>query len=664
MKNIYITLSLAIVALLVTGAIGCKKGFLDIQPPSSITPDVYLQDESQLAAYTMNRYNYLTPFRIGMDINTDNQMSNIASDTYTANQYQVPLNGGNWSFAEIYQINNFLDDVLPRWNAGTITGSQEKIAHYIGEMYFFRANQYVNKLYSFGDFPIIKHRLSTRSEDLIAASKRMPQNEVARFIISDLDSAILLMSPSPIAGGKNRLYGTVAQLLKSRIALYEASWLKYFKNTAFVPGTADWPGKGTYPEFQYAAGSIEAETNWFYERAIESAEAVADAVALTPNTKTLRQSVNDLYNPYLEMYGAVDMESFSEILLWQKHDIGLGIVHANTGYAATGNYSAGLTRGLMDSYLMADGRPTYAATPGLPYKGDDITSDLVQNRDPRMFLFVKQPWQVNGLIGSVGANTKGHPIEPYPDIYTASPEDKYTTGFACRKGWNPDIALWVNLQSSTGRIVYRAAEAYLNYIEAYYERYGTINGKADGYWKALRTRAGIAADYNITISNTVMSRETLDWGAYSGGQLLSDATLYNIRRERRVELMAEGFRMMDLKRWRSLDQLKTTPYHVEGLKIYSDKIAAANWFGPNSEWLVAPYVSPRSESEYMKPLEVMRMNNPIVNQGGVTWRMAHYLEPIAISNFKAGSLQSSGFTDSPIYQNPFWGMVSGEPAKQ
>ena len=62
-----------------------------------------------------------------------------------------------------------------------------------------------------------------------------------------------------------------------------------------------------------------------------------------------------------------------------------------------------------------------------------------------------------------------------------------------------------------------------------------------------------------------MSREKADWGSYSAGSQV-DATLYNIRRERRVELAAEGFRFNDLKRWRSLDQVKDV--HVQGINFW------------------------------------------------------------------------------------------------
>src|SRR5690625_7937357 len=107
-----------------------------------------------------------------------------------------------------------------------------------------------------------------------------------------------------------------------------------------------------------------------------------------------------------------------------------------------------------------------------------------------------------------------------------------------------------------GASIFRAAEAYLNYIEASYLLNGSIDGKADQYWRAIRERAGIQPDYMVTVNATNMQLEAKnDFGAYSAGQILNDPILYNIRRERRSELMAEGLRYFDLKRWRALDQL-------------------------------------------------------------------------------------------------------------
>ena len=52
--------------------------------------------------------------------------------------------------------------------------------------------------------------------------------------------------------------------------------------------------------------------------------------------------------------------------------------------------------------------------------------------------------------------------------------------------------------------------------------------------------------------------------------------MYNIRRERRCELIEEGMRMADLKRWRALDQLdyKNFPneaYRVSGMNLWESE---------------------------------------------------------------------------------------------
>ncbi len=48
-----------------------------------------------------------------------------------------------------------------------------------------RAWQYLGKLQTLGDFPIVRNTLPDEQEALTEASHRRPRNEVARFIISD-----------------------------------------------------------------------------------------------------------------------------------------------------------------------------------------------------------------------------------------------------------------------------------------------------------------------------------------------------------------------------------------------------------------------------------------------------------------------------------------------
>lgn len=628
----------------------CEKDFLDREPISSITPEQYLWDEAELASYAIDRYGTFPTHgqwsfgTFGIDANTDNMASFSYNNKFVPGQWKVGQSGGDWDFWNIRQCNYFLETVIPRWEAGKITGSTENINHYIGEIYFLRAYEYFKRVQTLGDFPIVETTIPDDYEQLTEASKRAPQSEVVRFIISDLDKAINLMLANSPDGSKNRLNKACAQLFKSRVALYEATWLKYFKNTAFVPNGPDWPGAAMdYNQgYQYQAGSIDAEIDWLLDQSMASASAVASVYSLTSNNGVLQQAVTDANNDYFDMFSAVDMSAYGEVLLWRRYDKGLGITHNVPVYAQLGNDGVGLTRGLVDSYLMANGLPIYASGSG--YMGDDYISDARQNRDGRLWLFLKEPGQINVLYEST-AGSHATPIEPYPNITNTNVEQGYSTGYTIRKGLNYDAAQCANGGGYTGAMVFRATEAYLNYIEACYEKNGSLDGTASSYWIAIRNRAGVNSDYQNTIANTQVSMEAPnDWGAYSAGQLV-DPTLYNIRRERRCELMAEGLRWMDLKRWRAMDQMITNPYHIEGFKLW----------GPMQDWYSASTltygtsnsrVSSPTLSSYLRPYE--KNGNELV-YNGYQWTMAHYLNPIAAQHFLI-----TGGENSTIYQNPGW----------
>jgi hypothetical protein len=231
-----------------------------------------------------------------------------------------------------------------------------------------------------------------------------------------------------------------------------------------------------------------------------------------------------------------------------------------------------------------------------------------------------------------------------------------STGYVQGKGHSMDYNDQVLGQDQTAFVVYRAAEAYLNYIEAEYELNGKIDSKADSYWKAIRTRAGIDPDYTKTIAATDMSKEAEnDWGAYSHGKLV-DPTLYNIRRERRCEFIGEGFRKDDLNRWRSLDQLKG--YQLEGCKIFGPM---KSLFGDKLVYDQTDQsknnVSSPELSLYLRPNQKTSVNN--LYYDGFFFYQAHYLSPISVQNFLNTASDGKTIDDSPIYQNPGWPTVAG-----
>lgn len=647
--------------------ISCND-FLDKEPISTITANQYLNKINNLDAYTIGCYSILPTHgqwdfgTFELDKNTDNMAAIAPSVIFSPGLFLVSQTGGSWWFDDIYKTNYFFDNVLPKFKTGMISGDVSRIKHDIGEMYFLRAFAYFERLKQVGDFPIITKTLPDNRDTLIYYSKRRPMNEVARFILNDLDSAsVYLLDKSP-DGKRNRLSKNCAYLFKSRVSLFEGTWLKYFKDTPFVPNGPDWTGKDKdyNKDYKFPSGNIDNEINYFLTQAMNAAKTVAENTTLENNTGIFQASATQPANSYFDMFGAEDMSPYSEVLLWRGYNQGLGVTNNVDMYETRGNNGVGTTRSMIEAFLMSNGKPIYAADNtniDNIYYGDSSIYYIPKNRDSRLQLFLKIPKDLN-LHTEPGSH--GVVVEPGPNITGTSGETKYTTGYAIRKGLNFNGKNTDQAQSANGSIIFRAVEAYLNYIEACYEKTGTIDEYADKYWRAIRTRAKVNPDYNLTIKLTDMTKEAkLDWGAYSAGKLI-DPTLFNIRRERRCELMAEGFRNMDIRRWRSMDQMIDTPYFIEGFNLW-DKMYNWSWYKTSSgksKLIEGVNVSKREFGKYLQPYRILPVNTAY---NGYRWAMAHYLDPIAIQHFIDTS-NNNDISTSPIYQNPYWSTTAGTGA--
>lgn len=632
------------------------NAFLDLEPESALSPEQYLTTEENLGAYATDLYNMFPEHERSTwgywrtDANTDDMASAQPGDAFAPGYWRVEQTGGSYAFERIYRCNYFLNFVLPLYEAGEITGVEANIRHYIGEAYFFRAWAYFEKLKALGDFPIVEEPIADDLVQLTAASKRMPRNEVARFILADLDRAIEYMSETPPVGGSNRLDDDCAHLMKSRVALYEGTWEKYFKGTAFVPNGPQWPGasKDYNQGYEFPSGDIDSEIDYFLKIAMDESKIIADKYPLTENTGVFQKSADEAANPYFNMFGAIDMSQYPEIMLWRDYGASAGLTNSVVEFAAAANSGCGITKSMVEAFVMSNGLPIYDEASG--YLGDADLLKVTENRDSRAQIFIKKPGDTN--LHSAGG-PESYTTEPWPNVVHSTASMKYTTGYAIRKGLNFDGAQSFRNESEVGLIVFRAVEAYLNYMEACYERTGSLDGDAKTYWSKIRNRAHVA-DFQTTIEHTVMEEEKDDWGAWSAGQLV-DATLYNIRRERRCELMAEGYRGADIRRWRSLDQLIDTPYHVYGVNLWEKLASNADFLKDNPGGLKeGENVSPRSFGNYLAPYHIMQ-NNRVYN--GYSWRMAHYLDPIAVQHFLITG--DGDVNASPLYQNPGWPVQAG-----
>ena len=156
-------------------------------------------------------------------------------------------------------------------------------------------------------------------KDLVEASKRQPRNLVARQILSDMDKAIDKLQVN--FANKVRINKYAALAMKSRMALYEATFEKYHRGTGRVPGDANWPGKNKEWNKNFTINQDD-EVNFFLDQAIDAAKKVCDAVPLsTQNNHVMNPgTVGNFngWNPYYDMFASPNLTKYPEVLLWRE----------------------------------------------------------------------------------------------------------------------------------------------------------------------------------------------------------------------------------------------------------------------------------------------------------------------------------------------------------
>lgn len=683
--NIINIKNLLLGAAVTTAAFGLTScnDLLDMKPISQITPGAYYQNADQLAAYLNNYYDsYLQmPYSGSMSHSWGQWNEGKAKSDWDTDIYC--WGGGNTSlFADdhwevssgkalqgyyggVRVYNYFINTVLKQIENGTLPNSED-VKNYLGEAYFFRALVYFRIMALYGDIPVITEVLPDENNVIVENSKRTPRNEVARFILSDLDKAIEMCYTRSKFNGQ-RVNREAAQLIKSRIALFEGTFEKYHRGSGRVPGDANWPGA----KMSYNQGKTfnqEAEVKFFLTEAMNAAKEVADNADLAENNHKIDPVYGDKddWNPYFNLFSQPSLANVNEALMWKQYNKDLGFYHL-TGHSMVTGQNTGFTRSFIQTFLMKNGMPIYADNSG--YHGDVTLDNVKADRDERLQLFMwgeSTPTYCDPEMTGVEA---GKPLPVYMEedetdaahITNTDASTRCITGYQQRKYYTYDAEQTRYSEQSTTNAcpIMRSAEALLNYMEADYELNGRLDSKSQEYWRTLRTRAGIDTDFQKTIDATDLSKE-MDFGRYSGTKLV-DKTLYNIRRERVTELFSEGLRFADLIRWRGFDNMLTTKWVPEGCNfwdnMYKHYDPEIKCNGENDA-----VVSAKSLGKYLRPYsKSMQPANEL--KDGYKWHEAYYLYPIGITDIRTASADRS-LENSNLYQNLYWPVSAGGHAEK
>src|SRR5690606_8244299 len=118
-----------------------------------------------------------------------------------------------------------------------------------------------------------------------------------------------------------------------------------------------------------------------------------------------------------------------------------------------------ITKELADSYLCIDGLPI--STSPL-FQGRNSLSDEMKNRDPRFYQNIAtddRVWRIH----------RDGTVEYWGDVYdklNSNAAHNSPAGYINIKGYNPDMNYHVQQYEESPGIIYRYAEALLNYAEA------------------------------------------------------------------------------------------------------------------------------------------------------------------------------------------------------
>lgn len=490
-----------IIALILSASVLVVSCDLAEQPKAKAGRDMIFGSETGLLTYTNGFYEYLPDYDNAhkQNITMDNAAKN-ATGTYEVGAYTTNTST-SWSWGSIRNVNYFL-----KYN--TSSNVSEPIRNnYSGIARLFRAYLYFNKLVQYGEVPWIDIPLEPDSHELYKTQDS--RDVIISKMIEDLDFAAANITEDKITPNSNRVNRWTALFFKSRVCLFEASFRKYH-------ATGSKFGKEYLKDCKISAEEL-------YRQAADAAQEIIEKGPYRLYTGTPYANGRGSYRELFISDNAVSQEVMLSLAL----DPVLQLGEANWYYnSSTYGPHLCMTHAFAKTYLNLDGTP-YNDKKGDTYK---TFAEETSGRDYRLNQTIRGADYTckdkEGVFVPTPANMTGHSL----------------TGYQFTKYVMDDISFDGGRTNYNDVPIARYAEVLLNYAEAKAEL-GTLT---DADWEktigALRGRAGITGglDKKPTTADPYMM------SIYTG---VTDPVILEVRREREIELILEGLRLNDLKRW-------------------------------------------------------------------------------------------------------------------
>lgn len=410
-------------------------------------------------------------------------------------EYSVTIPSGTGVWASSYQEARRANLIMARM--ANMELSDEVRKHYEGFCRYYRAIQHFDVVRAYGDCVWQGHEVDMNDEAW-QAQERTDRAEIMRKVCEDLK----------FAGENCRDYSDgrafhkyVAYVMLSRAALFEGTWQKYHENNATV-------------------------ANEFF--------AIAKAAAL----EVMNSGKWSIHDNYGANYISKDLKGNSEMIMYKQfqYDAEIKLGHGLHGYSSSSTPTWGMTKDAVESYCNADGLPIHVSEAGFD---DSTVQSAIAGRDARL---------AHNVCDSV----------VMLDTYSWLKGINSTTGYWLTKFVVKDYVLNGGANelapyNDTDGPVFMYSEVLLNYAEACAEMGSMTQADADKSINLLRTQHGkipalTVAGTTVSVNGTVITKDPKN--IYGVNELI-----WEVRRERRNELICDGFRTDDLKRWKMGAQL-------------------------------------------------------------------------------------------------------------
>ena len=569
MKKILLFLTLLMGMLLS----GCNDSFLEKYPVTSLTQENAFRSYDNFKAFMWPCYGMFSNTAIATSITDVGRSSHYLGDVYAGflnqrgassqNKYafQTVTNatsGNGWDFSSfIRRVNLMLSHV----DASDMTEAEKN--HWKAVGYFFHSFWYMELIDRFGDVPWIDKPLDETSEEAYAA--RMPRFEVADKVLERLLWAEENIGDAAVYNkkdGSNTINRDCVRAALSRFTLREATWRKYHE-------------MGSYDKY-------------FTECIRVSKLLIADYPTLFYGTDGQPAA------GYGEMWTSEDLSKVQGIILYHQWLETIKPGHA-CYYEHTSSHDIEMHQGTVDLYLCKDGKTISHSD---LYQGDKDIYSTFRNRDPRMYHTIMPPYRVKdgkgdyttwsytsdpadreyidlmganescsnpgiGMKRLPGQNWSASLVRRVPNLqggaqYTIEGKKYGPHAYvACRSGYY----VWKNWDNweenynaarmnTADKPVFKIEEILLNYAEAMCETNQFTQTIAGETINKLRKRAGVADMVVAQIDADFDPNRGKYYPKGNDNGILVDPILWEIRRERIIELMGEGFGFYDVRRWR------------------------------------------------------------------------------------------------------------------